>query len=158
MMVFISLFFLKVVSRASPYSLLPANDHGAQLDSNILQRTKSLEGQSRGAESQERCATTGPELEDHPYAQTTDLEGCPGHRTSVDPSKRGVEEARSLMSRSSISHNREEATQACERFGSNECNSHNVDIRGFALIPKLEFWQLFSLLGILTGIGLMTIK
>lgn len=34
----------------------------------------------------------------------------------------------------------------------------HLDIRGFALLPHAEFWQLFSMLGILTGIGLMTIK
>ncbi|KIV83376.1 hypothetical protein PV11_05407 [Exophiala sideris] len=32
------------------------------------------------------------------------------------------------------------------------------DIRGFALLPLPEFWQLFSMLGLLTGIGLMTIN
>lgn len=34
----------------------------------------------------------------------------------------------------------------------------HLDIRGFALLPHLEFWQLFAMLGLLTGIGLMTIK
>ena len=34
----------------------------------------------------------------------------------------------------------------------------HVDIRGFALLPHAEFWQLFLMLGLLTGIGLMTIK
>ena len=38
------------------------------------------------------------------------------------------------------------------------CHSLHVDLRGFAMIPTVEFWQLFLLLGLLTGIGLMTIK
>lgn len=37
-------------------------------------------------------------------------------------------------------------------------NSHHVDIRGLAMVPTIQFWQLFLLLGILTGVGLMTIK
>jgi len=36
--------------------------------------------------------------------------------------------------------------------------SHRVDIRGIKILPIPRFWQLFSLMGILSGIGLMTIK
>lgn len=36
--------------------------------------------------------------------------------------------------------------------------SHHVDIRGWQIIRNLEFWQLFAVMGILAGIGLMTIK
>ncbi|KAB5535256.1 major facilitator superfamily domain-containing protein [Coniochaeta sp. 2T2.1] len=36
--------------------------------------------------------------------------------------------------------------------------SHRVDIRGWRLLSSLDFWQLFSILGILAGIGLMTIN
>lgn len=36
--------------------------------------------------------------------------------------------------------------------------SHRLDIRGFTLLRTLDFWQLFIIMGILAGIGLMTIK
>lgn len=36
--------------------------------------------------------------------------------------------------------------------------SHRADIRGWALIKNMEFWQLFAVMGILAGVGLMTIK
>ena len=36
--------------------------------------------------------------------------------------------------------------------------SHRVDIRGAALLSSAEFWQLFVIMGILAGVGLMTIK
>lgn len=36
--------------------------------------------------------------------------------------------------------------------------SSDLDIRGFALLRHVEFFQLFAMLGLLTGIGLMTIK
>ncbi|KAK0102101.1 hypothetical protein ONS96_006064 [Cadophora gregata f. sp. sojae] len=32
------------------------------------------------------------------------------------------------------------------------------DIRGLKMLPMIEFWQLFMLMGILTGVGLMTIN
>jgi hypothetical protein len=37
-------------------------------------------------------------------------------------------------------------------------NSHHVDITGFALLNRPEFWQIWILMGLLTGVGLMTIK
>ena len=37
-------------------------------------------------------------------------------------------------------------------------DSHNPDIRGLAMLPKVEFWQLFLTMALLSGIGLMTIK
>jgi hypothetical protein len=35
---------------------------------------------------------------------------------------------------------------------------HHPEISGFSLLPKADFWLLFTMLGILTGIGLMTIN
>ena len=37
-------------------------------------------------------------------------------------------------------------------------DSHHLDVRGFALLPLPEFWQLFGMLGLGCGIGLMTIN
>ncbi|KAI9886668.1 MAG: hypothetical protein M1823_001511 [Watsoniomyces obsoletus] len=47
-----------------------------------------------------------------------------------------------------------------QRRGAGSIKEHKteLDIRGMALLPKLEFWILFVLLGTLTGIGLMTIN
>lgn len=36
--------------------------------------------------------------------------------------------------------------------------SHRADIRGWDLVKNVEFWQLFAIMGILAGVGLMTIK
>lgn len=36
--------------------------------------------------------------------------------------------------------------------------SHLVDIRGLQILRSLEFWQFFAIMGILAGIGLMTIN
>ncbi|KAL4879091.1 major facilitator superfamily domain-containing protein [Aspergillus karnatakaensis] len=37
-------------------------------------------------------------------------------------------------------------------------NSHQPDIRGLAMLRKVEFWQLFLTMALLSGIGLMTIN
>jgi len=37
-------------------------------------------------------------------------------------------------------------------------HAHRVDIRGWKMLCMVEFWQLFLLMGIMTGIGLMTIN
>ncbi|KAL6235238.1 hypothetical protein BDW75DRAFT_251056 [Aspergillus navahoensis] len=37
-------------------------------------------------------------------------------------------------------------------------DSHQPDIRGLAMLRKIEFWQLFLTMALLSGIGLMTIK
>lgn len=39
-----------------------------------------------------------------------------------------------------------------------DIDSHSPDIRGLAMLPKVEFWQLFLTMALLSGIGLMTIK
>ena len=41
---------------------------------------------------------------------------------------------------------------------STHSRSHSSDITGLALLRKVDFWVLFSMLGLLTGIGLMTIN
>lgn len=37
-------------------------------------------------------------------------------------------------------------------------HSHCVDVTGLALLHRPDFWQLWILMGLLTGVGLMTIK
>jgi hypothetical protein len=36
--------------------------------------------------------------------------------------------------------------------------SHCLDVTGLSLLYKIEFWQLWIIMGLLTGVGLMTIK
>jgi hypothetical protein len=36
--------------------------------------------------------------------------------------------------------------------------SQLIDVTGLALLYKIEFWQQWILMGLLTGVGLMTIK
>lgn len=45
-----------------------------------------------------------------------------------------------------------------EELKHNERHLHHLDISGFAILKHIEFYQLFFLLGSLTGVGLMTIN
>lgn len=63
-------------------------------------------------------------------------------------------ETSSLMSRTSTSS---DGSDLLEGAHVNK-DPHRLDLRGMAMIRTVEFWFLFSLMGLLAGIGLMTIK
>lgn len=67
-------------------------------------------------------------------------------------------ETSSLLSKSSSSNPGDVPFRKDDEHVEINHNSHHLDVRGLAMLPTIEFWQLFLLLGILTGIGLMTIK
>ena len=51
-----------------------------------------------------------------------------------------------------------EDVQSLKVHPANNHKTPHLDVRGWALIPHPEFWQLFCMLGLMTGIGLMTIN
>ena len=70
-----------------------------------------------------------------------------------------ADETSSLISSSSASGPGDvEAVQDGTKRDVSTHDSYEVDIRGWTLLTKLEFYQMWLLLGMLTGIGLMTIK
>ncbi|KAI9880115.1 MAG: hypothetical protein M1830_005360 [Pleopsidium flavum] len=159
-MAFISFFFLRVIPHTSSYSAVATDDGRRRSDSNPLYRTKS--GESRyGAEclSQEpgrpSAVATTPESNQNHYKVSR--ERTMYHESPEVPST-DTDENSSLMSKSSAP----DLEDAPYREDGAKCgathDSHRLDIRGMALLPKVEFWQLFAMLGLLTGIGLMTIN
>ncbi|KAJ8061831.1 hypothetical protein OCU04_009623 [Sclerotinia nivalis] len=127
--VFLGFFFLRVIPHAH-YSALPGHNRS---DSNRLHRTKS-EGNKR---REDRDA----------------LEGEPGAEVPENGVMSDIDETSSLMSKSTDEESRETVAETDKKD-----HAHRVDIRGFQLFKTIEFWQLFALMGILTGIGLMTIN
>jgi len=67
----------------------------------------------------------------------------------------GTDETSSLVSKDSSSN---PGDMEGEESTVDKDHPHRVDIRGLNMLPRVEFWFLFSLMGILTGIGLMTIN
>ncbi|KAI9709201.1 MAG: hypothetical protein M1828_002540 [Chrysothrix sp. TS-e1954] len=61
-------------------------------------------------------------------------------------------ETASLTSRSSTASEREGRPEGAMS------DSHQLEITGIALLWQVEFWQLFGMLGLLAGVGLMTIN
>ena len=87
----------------------------------------------------------------------SESEDAKTHLSVSDIPNTEADETSSLMSKSSVS-GAGDVEENGERCDSTAHDPHHLDIRGLALLPKIEFWELFILLGLLTGIGLMTIK
>jgi len=143
--IFVSFFFLRVLP-PTHYSAVPSNE-----GSNRLHRTKSEERKFRAQQALLEPGRSASAISDsnqrdflnHPDVRAEAPEGVTSE----------ADEASSLMSSptSSIPGDISEENTVKD-------HAHRVDIRGWKMLPLLEFWQLFSLMGILTGIGLMTIK
>jgi hypothetical protein len=121
-------------------------------DSNRLHRTRSEEAKHRA--QQEVVEPGGSSLiardpQDGDALNHYDVGGeIPEGVTSTES-----DETSSLMSKSTSSSSGDISEETIVKD-----HAHRVDIRGIKMLPLIEFWQLFALMGILTGIGLMTIK
>ncbi|RFU35706.1 hypothetical protein B7463_g674, partial [Scytalidium lignicola] len=136
-LVFVSFFFLRVLPHTS-YTSLPTSEGRERTDSNVLRRTKSEESKHRGRVSVEQAAE-----DEAPSGVMA-----------------GTDETSSLMSTSSSSALNDVIVHGVidEENHIDKDHSHRVDIRGLKMIKHPAFWQLFALMGILAGIGLMTIN
>ncbi len=157
---FVGFFFLRVVPYSPSYLAVPTGEHGPP-QSNPLTRSKSAD-----------CKRRNPRFSEEPGRQpitiheTTsshdDYAKDPGNFCATsDVLQTGVDETSSLLSTSSSSSSSTPGdfpSQNDDDKATHSHGSHHLDIRGLAMLPRAEFWQLFLLLGLLTGIGLMTIK
>lgn len=150
---FVSFFFLRVLPH-SAYSALPGEDGLTRKNSNILKRTKSEE--SRRSKSPGGTATeVGRFSFFSNFLSSGSILKGPDPEADEPECIAEASEACSLMSgtSSSIPGDIVEDESSVDKN-----HSHHTDIRGLRLCRIPEFWFLFSLMGILTGIGLMTIK
>lgn len=158
---FVGFFFLKPYPHPSAYQSVPGSEPGAGSSASAgqrLRRTSSGGSKPRGpydepgtstdtntastAQYQAPAAESAPAAAAHPVgASAEDLEDIQPDETS------------SLMSGASDTRNEQDGDTSVDAD-----RSHRVDIRGFKLLASLDFWQLFSIMAILAGVGLMTIK
>ncbi|KAI0478772.1 MFS general substrate transporter [Xylariaceae sp. FL0804] len=177
-MSFVGFFFLRVLPHQSPYQALPDADPGLA-DSQELRRTVSQEskasqggrnpsepGMFPGVKVHSTTKVTpdapdqGPKLDEtgeaspeHPGpSRARDVEAAV---VAALPDNE-ADESSSLLSNSSSSSSL--AGDVPVQNSVDLDRSHRIDIRGMRLVKSLEFWQLFSIMGILSGIGLMTIN
>ncbi|KAL8847507.1 MAG: hypothetical protein Q9221_007462 [Calogaya cf. arnoldii] len=142
--------FLRIVPQIQLYTPVATNE--GRRSSNLLRRTRSKDSKSHHQNEEpgtlSKDSHASPPLRHDPNGDS---------KTIQSPDK-GPDETSSLMSKSSNSGPGDDAYEDNRTEPSAHHNSHHLDIRGFALLKHTEFYQLWLLLGILTGVGLMTIK
>lgn len=177
LMTFIGFFFLRVLPHNS-YHAVPTRP--GLSDSQQLRRTSSNEAKTpasrafldaepgmspevnstnyissvgRGGQAA-AAAQAAPAGSQATSAGRDDVEALPTPPSPPDESlDEDVDESSSLMSRTSSLPG-----DVLVQSSVDMDRSHRVDIRGWRLLRNAEFWQLFSIMGILAGIGLMTIN
>ncbi|KAI9672514.1 MAG: hypothetical protein M1817_003280 [Caeruleum heppii] len=132
-MVFVSFFFLRVIPTSPKYAVVKSHEDLTKYASNRLHRTKSNDSR-RSVEA-------------------------PLYDPVLKPVTSETEETASLMSKSSSSGPGDvEIFNDRSKRELEHGHARRLDIRGFSMLPRAEFWELFSLLGLLSGVGLMTIN
>ncbi|KAK3318632.1 major facilitator superfamily domain-containing protein [Apodospora peruviana] len=173
---FVGFFVLRVYPHTSSYHAVPNGGAGLS-DSQQLRRTPSEEAKrtSRGFPEAEPgmsspTAYTTPETSTQVVgdggadgrAEPSSSRGeSPSARTDIEAAlpyahadgAEDVDETSSLVSKSSSLPGDVLVQNSVDMD-----RSHRVDIRGWRLLCNLDFWQLFAIMGILAGIGLMTIN
>lgn len=165
---FFGFFFLKVYPHTA-YHSVPTGGSGPS-DSQELRRTLSEEAKpprrNGGRSSPDAEPGTSPTKYTTPEAGSSqdaitpardqaDVEAArPTAVYSTPPED--ADETSSLMSKSSSSPSL--PGDAYVQNNIDKDHSHRVDFRGMRLLKNIDFWQLFVIMGILSGIGLMTIK
>ena len=156
-MTFISSFFLRVIPHHPVYAAVSSDEFNGDTHSNQLHRSKSADSK-RGAAHKSLEPGMHPAALNGSYSLSrNDNKDSENHLRVHDVPNADPDETSSLMSKSSVSV-AGDVEENGQRRDSTAHDPHHLDIRGMALLPKIEFWQLFILLGLLTGIGLMTIK
>ena len=153
-MTLISFFFLKV-HPVAPYEVLPGDEPSQPLhrtSSDASKRRRALHGYD--ADSNEP-GMFPPAIA---VADSTAVLPAPSEPGSGRVAAVGhVEDATIDESSSLVSS----TGTAGEDVASGHVDSdryHQIDIRGFTLLRTMSFWQLWTIMSILAGIGLMTIK
>lgn len=154
---FVGVFFLRVVPHSTSYFAIPTTEDRRR-ESNPLARRRS--GDSRGSIG--RLSQEPGRQPVMTHENTTFFADPPSNPGDCSEESEvhtlGAVETSSLLSKSSSSTPGDISFGKADENAEINHNSPYSDIRGLAILPTIEFWQLFLLLGILTGVGLMTIK
>ena len=140
-MVVIGGIFLRVINPSYDYRLNDRSDSGS---STLLKRTKSEDERHQSREPGTQPESTSPS--DIPSTDVTTI------KEPEDP-RQDDTEASSLLSKSSSPSDVLGTTKDARND-----DSHKIDIRGFAVLMHAKFYLLWTMLGLMTGVGLMTIK
>lgn len=145
-MVLFASFFLRVIPPSPSYAAVPQREVGSS----------GLPAHGYGHEEPgtQHIERVYPYTGSGSYAVTSTS-------GAVEPRSGDVDETSSLVSKDlgpRVSEERASVESSQDPVIEGEVGSHCPDIRGLALIKSVDFWHLFLLMGLLSGIGLMTIK
>lgn len=153
---FVGFFFLRVIPLSPTYFAIPTARDRGRSDSNPLTRTKSGDSKRSIKRIPQELGTQPVLMHEDTTLHEDSSQNPSDHCDAPKVHESDTDETSSLLSKSSSIPGDLPYGQADEVKTNH--NSHHSDIRGLAMLPRVEFWQLFLLLGILTGVGLMTIK
>ena len=152
-MTFIGTFFLRVIPTTPPYAPIPKEERSGSDSSTLLKRTRSTDSKySAGRLSYE----PGTQPETISYGDDTPKD--PSVFSEPEGPNQSTEETSSLLSKSSASGPGDIPYRNGSAGPEANRDLHRADIRGLALLSRMKFYQLWLMMGLLTGIGLMTIK
>ncbi|KAK4165198.1 major facilitator superfamily domain-containing protein [Cladorrhinum sp. PSN259] len=180
-LIFGGFWFLKVYPHGAVYHSLPGS--GGNETQRMRRTSGDFEGKVKAATSKSRSRSSLRGLDVEPGRSTRDAgENADGSgeivhsptryttpqvgsstasanshdveaARSTDDNDSDVDETSSLVSRASSLPG-----DVLVQSSVDMDRSHRVDIRGWRLLQNFDFWQLFAIMGILAGIGLMTIN
>jgi hypothetical protein len=149
LLVLVAIPFLIVVDhqKGTRYEVLPTSERGRR-DSNLLHRAKSHGTRYKAS------AVPTPETSKLNFLVPSPAPLITCQLLLADEEDLGgpSTETSSLLSAPGDIVEDDDATSK------KSAHSHCADVTGLALLYKPDFWQLWILLGLLTGVGLMTIK
>ncbi|KAK3944785.1 MFS general substrate transporter [Diplogelasinospora grovesii] len=171
---FTGFFFLRVLPHtpSTSYHVVPTSGAGLS-DSQRLRRTSSDESKMHrphgGGFPDAEPGTSSPATYNTISTSSTQVIGEPLNFGGGSDQAADIEAARSTAATSVDSDDLDETSSLVSKNSSlpgdvlvqnsvDMDRSHRVDIRGWRLLSNIEFWQLFAIMGILAGIGLMTIN
>ncbi|KAL1978991.1 hypothetical protein VTN96DRAFT_7556 [Rasamsonia emersonii] len=156
-MILVSTIFLRIIPTRSSYAPLPHHD--------AEDGSSTSRGGRRSLSVDDRHVYYGVDETGTlnrafaPQSQTQ-ARSSPPASSSAGLANRNADtdETSSLVSKTTTPRESEDRSHEAEMPAEMGNSSHYPDVRGLALLSKLEFWQLFLIMGLLSGIGLMTIN
>ncbi|PYH32579.1 putative MFS transporter [Aspergillus neoniger CBS 115656] len=154
----VSIPFLRILPPSEPYMPL-GRGRSPGVESQRLRTTRSTEFRHSLEESDEAGTQTFITYESCPAARETSHSVVssphhPGHNPDIDETSSLVSKVPSRSSREFLNQHEEDD----DALSDVAPESPHPDVRGLAMLPKIEFWQLFLTMALLSGIGLMTIN
>lgn len=150
LLVLVSIPFLIVVDHkaGTGYAVLPTSERSRR-DSNVLHRAKS-NNSKYSASSLPQQEISKFYFHSHLFVAPVTCQPLPADEDEQDSAS--TETSSLLSGPGDIIDDDDDAASK------KSSHSHCIDVTGLALLYKPEFWQLWVLMGLLTGVGLMTIK